>query len=613
MIRLTIIGVLLVSFSSFCQEVKISRELKLQGIELTEDAVWFTDSSGKYGVEDVLRKRPTFSPQKKPAGIYPFNPKPVWVRCALENRGHKERTVYVLVENLRIEYLKLYALKSDSSVLQFPATGWGYPLNQRPYPFYRHSFPLKIKAGETVTLYLWSQTWYHPINIPVSIIDYSLLVKKTSTTVLGDGVVICTTFLVFLISLFLLVESGFRNRMFLWYSVYTLSIFLYYFLRIGILFFNSRVLHPVIDYYADIPTVICLVAYGLFSFEYLSSAKVKLSVQGLLKGMILFSGVISLVAYGVPPVPHVQAIFWTRLVLFALCVGGILYFWIMGFIQKTRDAWLYTPMFIIILTGYVITVVVSDLVPDAGLFDYFNILKLVIFFESVVMLFSVFYKNRLLRQDLFQKIAEAEKQVLTTQIEVQEAERQRIASDLHDELGASIATARRDAEELYKSDLPDSTGRIAERLRDTIATTGQDLRRITHNLMPPNFELEEALRYLVERTGEQGAIQFEWGWFGEERPLEREVEINIYRIVSELVNNILKHSGATRASVQLIYYPDMLSLQVEDNGSGFDIKGAQQGIGLHSVCARAKYIGAELRIDSGRSGTSVSMTVPLKK
>lgn len=99
---------------------------------------------------------------------------------------------------------------------------------------------------------------------------------------------------------------------------------------------------------------------------------------------------------------------------------------------------------------------------------------------------------------------------------------------------------------------------------------------------------------------------------GTERKLPLDTELNIYRIVSELVQNIHKHAQAKRAAVQLLYYEDYLGITVEDEGLGSRaVKNGNEkaGIGLKNSSLRAEYIGAKLWREASESGTLIILDV----
>lgn len=200
-------------------------------------------------------------------------------------------------------------------------------------------------------------------------------------------------------------------------------------------------------------------------------------------------------------------------------------------------------------------------------------------------------------------------------IQTQESERQRIAADLHDDLGGTRATLRRRISDLYQY-LPNSL--MTEQIALLIPLTqksSDDLRRIAHNLMPPEFSrigLRHALEQLV---GSQPAqpTHFSFIVSGREQKLPLETELNAYRIVSELMQNIHKHAQASRAAVQLLYLDNRLSITVDDDGLGDQINALSHdsvGIGLKNNRLRAEYIGATLRRQVSAAGTLVILEIP---
>lgn len=212
-------------------------------------------------------------------------------------------------------------------------------------------------------------------------------------------------------------------------------------------------------------------------------------------------------------------------------------------------------------------------------------------------------RNRLLEESLIseRKIASA---ILTTQ----EQERKRIAEDLHDELGSSLAALKL---RLQKSKLPE--GQMYEIL-NVVDKASAGARNISHNLMPPEFEktsLSILLANYYNRLITESGIIFNFHISGERKCFSKEEELIIYRIVMELTGNILKHSGATEATIQFIYFDKHLEIMVEDNGVGFS--GSQSnGIGLKNIQSRVNYLSGNMKIDSGANGTTVMLQVPYK-
>ncbi|GAB3989011.1 hypothetical protein GCM10028807_12920 [Spirosoma daeguense] len=286
-------------------------------------------------------------------------------------------------------------------------------------------------------------------------------------------------------------------------------------------------------------------------------------------------------------------------------------------LKKNEAAYIYVTALSFTILGTVIYSLTLLNVVNAGHFTT-NWLFPGFLLEQITLAFGLTLRyNRFRQQNLNLQLALAqERNETTTQvINAQEGERRRLAADLHDDLGGTLATLRRRMGELrtYLRD-PLATS-VFDQLESLVQNSTIDLRRIAHNLMPPEFDrlgLRHALDQLLQSQPSQ-PTQFSFIVAGQERRLPLEIELNIYRIVSELVQNIQKHAEAKRAAVQLLYYEDYLSVMVEDDGLGSRVTKngeASAGLGLKNSSLRAEYIGAQLRRDVTEAGTMVVLDIP---
>jgi signal transduction histidine kinase len=140
-----------------------------------------------------------------------------------------------------------------------------------------------------------------------------------------------------------------------------------------------------------------------------------------------------------------------------------------------------------------------------------------------------------------------------------------------------------------------------------------ELRRVSHNMMPEaliRYGLREALENYCANLTISGGIKVQLQTYGMEERLEQSTEIVLYRIVQELLNNVVRHARAGNVLLQLIRKQDRFSLTVEDDGIGFDSKtsNCQTGAGIANVKARAEYLGGTVDIHSAPGqGTSVNI------
>lgn len=202
------------------------------------------------------------------------------------------------------------------------------------------------------------------------------------------------------------------------------------------------------------------------------------------------------------------------------------------------------------------------------------------------------------------QLSETQNAIAKQIIQTQEAERQRLAQDLHDDLGGTLSALKwRVAVDAPQAEVLDLIDKAIE-----------DLRSVSRNLLPPELAkegLSRAIRFTIERLQNASKIEFTYIVFGSEFRFSQEYELNLYRIIAELLNNVVKHSKATKAVVQMIFHVDYLHVSVEDNGTGIKTEQNTWGIGLKNISSRTEFLKAHLFIDSSRDrGTTVIVELP---
>jgi len=250
---------------------------------------------------------------------------------------------------------------------------------------------------------------------------------------------------------------------------------------------------------------------------------------------------------------------------------------------------------------------------------------------SVILLISsLIYKNyrqkrKLMLSDVTlqqQKIneLETEKRLLATRsvLQGQEEERTRLAKDLHDGLGSILSGAKYSFSHVKSTLTISPENSLAfDRSIALLDTSIKELRRIAHNMMPEalvRFGLDTALKDFCESIDQSHALQVTYQSFElNDDTIPQSKTSSIYRIIQELVNNILKHAHAQTALVQLIKKEDVLSITVEDDGQGFnpDILKNNTGIGYLNLKKRIAYINGKMDVQTAvGKGTSINIEIP---
>ena len=197
-------------------------------------------------------------------------------------------------------------------------------------------------------------------------------------------------------------------------------------------------------------------------------------------------------------------------------------------------------------------------------------------------------------------------------IQGEEKERLRIAKELHDGVNGDLSAIKFKLSPLLDIDNPAINDAV-----EMIDKSCQQIRTISHNLVPPSlhdFNLVEALEEYCTTMSTIHHLQISFQNIGEEIILNKKVEINIFRVVQELITNSVKHAKADEIGVQISSRNEVLQVTVEDNGKGYDKDTVNTvGIGLKNIQARIDYLNATLDIISNAQGTSTTIELDINK
>lgn len=256
----------------------------------------------------------------------------------------------------------------------------------------------------------------------------------------------------------------------------------------------------------------------------------------------------------------------------------------------------------------------------------------VLFFGTTAMLalaialivFIIIHQRKVIRfQSTLQKMEQDQQKILlNASIRLQEEERQRLAADLHDDAGPLLATAR-----LYLNENlvnQDKTTQLQSiyNAKQIIDDTIQLIRNISHSLMPPtlkNFGLESAVNDLFQKISGSGTINASCRFHDYRERLELEREQIIFRIIQELVNNILKHSNASFIHVTQNTNGNKFFIRMHHDGRGLTqadfekLNKSAVGLGLKNIQSRLKVLQGNIYFEKDMSQTYYKVTIELSK
>lgn len=209
--------------------------------------------------------------------------------------------------------------------------------------------------------------------------------------------------------------------------------------------------------------------------------------------------------------------------------------------------------------------------------------------------------------------------LLNAVVQGEEKERTRLSKELHDGLSPLLSSVRNHLEVLNSSSdtLDAKNKKYFSNSISLLNNALDEVRTMSKDLMPSSLEdygLITALKQLCERLDKTNNVKIIFYSSINKKRFERAIEIGLYRIAQEIINNALKHSGAGSINVQLVKHKNSIVLNIEDNGVGFlPAVNMDKGLGLRNITSRVKSLSGFTSIDSRvKKGTSITVEVPIK-
>ncbi|WP_459210126.1 sensor histidine kinase [Aquimarina rhabdastrellae] len=242
----------------------------------------------------------------------------------------------------------------------------------------------------------------------------------------------------------------------------------------------------------------------------------------------------------------------------------------------------------------------------------------VLFLLSIgLIVFFIMYQRRLLaQQKKHQELAAIyQKELLTTSILSQEEERNRIAKEMHDDIGAMLTTTKLYLGQITQEQSPEELESLTNKVKGFIDDMITSVRGIAQDLRPVVLEklgLVEAVHSLTQKIQESGTIQISFS-----SPAivinDKAKELNSYRIIQELINNTLKHAQANAIIIRFNILNKKLVILYGDDGIGLQLENIKikQGLGLKNIESRLSILSGEFKILDSNIGLQIQIEIPL--
>lgn len=251
-----------------------------------------------------------------------------------------------------------------------------------------------------------------------------------------------------------------------------------------------------------------------------------------------------------------------------------------------------------------------------GLFKFYIAGTLFSLLLVMFILYYIFLHQKKVNQyNLRLKEHELKKQneLLVALTEGEQKERIRLAEELHDGIGAKLAGLNMSLE--YISNQPHADVALLKQINTGLHETINEIREISQNLKPSSLfskGLNQTLAEYVAHLNKKSTCHYDLYIENIHTQISQELQFVLYRIISELLNNINKHAQATQASVQVLFAEEnILQIIAEDNGIGFRTETGSVGIGMSNIKNRIMPYKGQLNIDSSEKGSTIIIEIPI--
>ncbi|MFM2224803.1 MAG: hypothetical protein RJA07_1005 [Bacteroidota bacterium] len=238
---------------------------------------------------------------------------------------------------------------------------------------------------------------------------------------------------------------------------------------------------------------------------------------------------------------------------------------------------------------------------------------------SVITFYLIFNRNKLKQKSILQAEMLKQQELRSKAVlEAEETERQRIAKDLHDGIGQMLSAVKLNLSSVqHRITIDEKEKLLFQNAISLVDDSVKEVRTISHNMMPNMLikkGLANAVRDFIDKlSGTTLKIDLEITGMNER--IETSMESIIFRVLQELVNNIIKHANADHITLQLLRFENELTIMIEDNGVGFNVKEtllSDKGIGLKNIISRIEFLKGNINYDSTiGKGTTVTIDIPL--
>lgn len=535
-----------------------------------------------------------------------------WVKFKIQSVDSQPISYFIEVINPRINHLNIYEFRGDSLTKNIQ-TGDALKFESRGFPNRNFVCQFSLKPNESATYYIMAEKRYELLNFKVKLWNSSDFEANDRKIYVAWGILFGITLLVLLLNA--VVWFATKDLVFAWFMSIILTNAFNIGAASGLSFQYLWYDFPEINslYPQTFSTWLVVLFQLYFMQRFIGQTAENSQVFRYVKffqRFIIGTLIVSFVVLILDIIP--KQFFGIMLILslfFDFMVIPLAIFSIKERIKKREKIILFLAA-VTLFKSLILFIYLANTALKLFEFDSLAVVLCDFLFDLIILSLGVLYfgfsKFRSQNEELLTTLHQNEQAQSEKIIDALEIERNRIAEDLYDDVGAILSTAIGYISSVMRKEEIKERYPIIPEARKLLERAVENLRNVSHNLMPKNFAqlgLSKSLAETIDKVSQTSDIQFEYLVIGKEKRLNSSIEIQIFRIASELINNILKNSLAKHATLQLVFNETHLTLIAENNGSGKPI--------FNNLESKVNFINGTLNLDINEEGVTVIVEVPI--
>jgi signal transduction histidine kinase len=524
----------------------------------------------------------------------------------------EDRLDFIEINNPHINFLRAWVIEGDNIAQDYGLTGDNLTYSTRPLATNNFVFPINHSNSKDRFFVLMVDKRYTKLELPISLYTTSFFLHDYFSNNLLIFIFLGIVFFVFILHLYLFISV--REKVYLWYCIYLICFLFALLTEAGLGFMYLYPHFPSVNDLARPIVISVSIIPTLFFFNNL--LQIKNNAPKFYRYNLFIIYLYALLAVlavltSIDDQFRTQGIWLTVQRILAPTILLLMIF------QAYRMYRMKIPLSIFVLISLIAATFFIGIfiLYQIGVFPYVFIGKNALFMglstDAMIMSLALTWRFRLYKKQA-EESAEKQKKYETRLLQeitnLQQQEMANISSMLHDNLGARMGLFRL---EIEKIPLDEPSRKF---LTEQIISMSQEIRQISHGLSPLLLQdkgLYNSILHSIQRISITKEIQIQFEWMGNKTGLPPHIELIVYRIAQELLQNMIKHAQAKQVILQVIVHEDLVSIYYEDDGIGTENWKNNSGAGIKTLLHIAELLSGIISIESS-VGNGFNVSVEFK-